>query len=157
MSNILTLFCVSPHFLFLLSFDQYRQLLERQTGKLRAELLHCGQTFHHFCPSGSWHLHVGTRWACWHYQCSLIPYIKNGCFLMNWLKIRIYSLLLCICVQEKLRLCQMHLMAHRHLLEQSDLRFIMGSGRMMDGNCSITITSLYFTLNGMVMVDHALL
>lgn len=64
--------------------------------------------------------------------------------------------MLCICVQEKLRLYQMHLKAHRRLLEQSDLRFIMASGRMMDGNSSFTISSLYFTLNGMVMVDHTL-
>lgn len=92
MSDILMLFCISPNF-SPLSFDHYSQLLECQAGELRAELLYCSQTFHHFCHSGSWHLHVGTRWACWHYQCSLIPYTEIGCSLMNHLVIRIYIVL----------------------------------------------------------------
>ena len=42
--------------------------------------------------------------------------------------------LFCICVQETLRICQMHLKAQQRLLEQSDWHFITGFGLMMDGN-----------------------
>ncbi len=63
-------------------------------------------------------------------------------FFDEMLLIFIY-VLLCICVQERLRLCQKRLMAHHRLLEQSDLHFIMGFGLMMDGKSYI---SLHFAL-----------
>ena len=111
------------NFLCPLSVDRHNQLFECQTGKLRAEFLHRSQTLHRSCNGGCWHHYAGTRWACQH--CPLTkPFII----------ITFIHVLLFICVQEKLRLCQMHFMAHHRLLERSDLHFITDFGLMMDGN-----------------------
>lgn len=57
-----------PNFSCLPSVDRHCELFECQTGELRAELLHCNQTYHYSCYSGSWHCYAGTRWACSHHS-----------------------------------------------------------------------------------------